>query len=56
MPCQEKLMKTIINQLKDSNDHIYINSQTGTGKTLSLLCSLFALNTKRIIYVSRTHS
>jgi Rad3-related DNA helicase len=33
-------METIIRQLKNSKDHLYISSQTGTGKTLALLCSL----------------
>ncbi len=48
-------MQKIIEQIKEPNEHIYIQSQTGTGKTLSLLCSLLGSKHKRIIYCSRTH-
>ena len=50
---------TLRHLLKKSN--IYINSETGTGKTLSILCSVLAFKKqypkqfKKIIYCSRTH-
>ena len=37
-------------------DRFLLEMATGTGKTLSIICSLLALNKKRIIYTSRTHS
>ncbi len=53
---QKLYMQALIQQLNNgSKNHIYINSQTGTGKTLSLLCGLLATTTKKVIFCSRTH-
>ena len=49
-------MQKIIEQIKKKDGHIYINSSTGTGKTLSLLCSLLGSDHQRIIYCCRTHN
>jgi superfamily II DNA/RNA helicase len=69
--CQQKYMSEVIQALKDSQNAL-LESPTGTGKTLSLLCSALAWMYKerkmtvtnnqnpnkppKIIYTSRTHS
>ena len=51
-------MEALLKRL-DEKDEIYIEAETGTGKTLSYLCALLTkLNTKinKIIICSRTYN
>ena len=50
----------IIVEKKDKEEeivpgNIYIESQTGTGKTIALFCSILTAVQKKVIYTSRTH-
>ena len=63
-PCQIKFMESVIRSLKQNTNAI-LESPTGTGKTLCLLCSTIAFQqytrmkegkVLRIFYSSRTHS
>lgn len=67
--CQQSFMSQVILALKDKENAL-LESPTGTGKTLSLLCSVLAWMHRerkhmmtnspekppKVIYTSRTHS
>lgn len=59
-PCQVDYMRAVIKSLKEGKNAA-LESPTGTGKTLSLLCATLAFISstgllRPLIYTSRTHS